>query len=190
MEQQSKHNTTDLSLYSNSEFNQALPCRLKRILWYYINAFIFNSSFFPFNKIKIKILRWFGAEVLSGVIIKPSVSIKYPWNLKIGKQVWIGENVWIDNLVPVIIRSNVCISQGAFLLTGNHNFSKPTFDLMTGKIILEDGCWIGAKAVVCPGVVCKSHSVLTVSSVATRDLDAWVIYQGNPAKPIKLRTIQ
>ena len=62
--------------------------------------------------------------------------------------------------------SNVCISQGATLLCGNHNFKKPGFDLIIDEIIVEDGVWIGAKSIVCPGVTLKSHSILTVGSVA------------------------
>ena len=101
----------------------------------------------------------------------------------------IGEHVWIDNLVPVSLGANCCISQGAMLLTGNHNYKKSTFDLITGEIHLEDGVWIGAKAVVCPGVICRSHSLLTVGSVATSSLEAYCIYQGNPAQKIRDRRI-
>jgi putative colanic acid biosynthesis acetyltransferase WcaF len=75
------------------------------------------------------------------------------------------------------------------LLCGNHNYKKSSFDLMGGKIILEEGAWIGAQTVVCPGVVCKTHSILTVGSVATSELKAYTIYQGNPAKAVKERVI-
>ncbi len=132
----------------------------------------------------------FGAKVGHGVVIKPSVNIKYPWRLTIGNDVWIGEEVWIDNLDDVRIGDNVCISQGALLLCGNHNYKKSDFGLITGKIILEEGTWIGAKAVVCPGVKCNSHALLTVGSIATTDLEAYTIYQGNPAKPIRTRVIE
>ena len=99
--------------------------------------------------------------------------------------VWIGENVWIDNLTTVSLGNNVCISQGAMLLTGNHNYTKPTFDLIIGEITLEDGVWLGSQSVVCPGITCHSHSVLAVNSTATKNMDAYSIYQGNPA--IKVR---
>ena len=135
-------------------------------------------------------MRTFGAKIGENVTIKPKVNIKYPWFLKISDNVWIGENVWIDNLTQVTISSNVCISQGAMLLCGNHNYKKSTFDLMLGEIVLEEGVWIGARSVVCPGVTCKSHSVLTVGSVATSDLEAYSIYQGNPARKVKDRIIK
>ena len=122
-----------------------------------------------------------------GIIIKQGVNVKYPWRLQIGDHVWFGENVWIDNLVDVEIASNTCISQGAMLLTGNHNYKKPTFDLITGPINIEEGVWIGAKTTVCPGVRCKKYSVLTVGSIACTDLEESLIYQGNPAEPKRKR---
>jgi putative colanic acid biosynthesis acetyltransferase WcaF len=76
------------------------------------------------------------------------------------------------------------------LLCGNHNIKKSTFDLLLGEITLEEGVWIGAQAVVCPGVTCKSHSVLTVASIATKDLEPYSIYQGNPAQKIRERIIE
>lgn len=149
----------------------------------------FDNGLAVFNTLKCGLLRSFGARVGRRVVIKPSVSIKYPWFLKIGDDVWIGEKVWIDNLANVTIGDNVCISQGALLLTGNHNYKKPSFDLMLGSILLEDGVWIGANATVCPGVTCKSHAVLTAGSVATKNLEPYGIYQGIPAKRTKTRII-
>jgi putative colanic acid biosynthesis acetyltransferase WcaF len=73
------------------------------------------------------------------------------------------------------------------LLTGNHNYKTTSFDLTIAEIILEDGVWIGAKSIVCPGITCKTHSVLSVGSVATKTLEAYSIYQGNPAVKIKDR---
>jgi putative colanic acid biosynthesis acetyltransferase WcaF len=180
--------TTNLSTYSNTWFNPGAGI-LKRGVWYILNACFINSPN-PFNGLKIALLRTFGASVGTNVTIKPSVNIKYPWRLVIGNSVWIGEQVWIDNLENVQIGNNVCISQGALLLCGNHNYKKSTFDLMTGKIILEDGCWIGARAIVCGGVTCFSHSVLTVNSVTSGNLAEYSIYSGNPAVKVKDRTME
>lgn len=171
---------TTLDQYDNAWY-QPGKSAFVRLLWYFVNSLIFQSSLFPVNSLKLGLLRLFGAQVGQGVVIKPSVTIKYPWRLSIGSHVWIGEKVWIDNLADVGIGSHVCISQGAMLLTGSHNYKQPTFDLMLGKIVLDEGVWIGAQAVVCPGVIGRSHSVLSVNSVATAHLEAFKIYQGNPA---------
>ncbi|MBL7890329.1 MAG: colanic acid biosynthesis acetyltransferase WcaF [Bacteroidia bacterium] len=180
--------TTDLSKFNNSWYDPGANA-LKRFTWYCVNAVWINSAF-PISGIKVVLLRMFGARIGTGVVIKPHVNIKYPWKLAIGDNVWIGENVWIDNLAQVVIEENVCISQGALLLCGNHNYKKPTFDLIVGVIKLEKGVWIGAKATVCPGVTCHSHAVLAVGSVATAALEANKIYQGNPAQFIRERKIE
>jgi putative colanic acid biosynthesis acetyltransferase WcaF len=138
---------TDLSAYNNSPYHPG-GSMLKLVLWHYVNSIVFKSNLFPFYNLKNALLRLFGASIGRGVEIKPCVNIKYPWLLTIGNHVWIGEEVWIDNLVTVSIGSNICLSQGALLLTGSHDYKKPVFNLITGNIILEDGVWIGAKAIV------------------------------------------
>lgn len=181
-------NSVDLKSYTNPEYNPGAN-RLKRFIWMLISTFIFQSYLFPFSSIKRIILRMFGAKLGKGVIIKPFVTIKYPWFLKVGNHSWIGEMVWIDNLVDTTIGDNVCLSQGAMLLTGNHDYKSSSFKLITGKIVLENGVWICAKSIVGPGVVCKFHSILSVGSVATKDLDEYTIYSGNPATAVRKREI-
>lgn len=154
------------------------------------SVLFFNNGLAVFIVLKCRLLRMFGAKIGRSVIIKPSVNIKCPWFLSIGDNVWIGEKVWIDNLAHVIIGDNVCISQRALLLTGNHNYKKTTFDLTLSSVILEDGVWIGANSTVCPGVTCMSHAMLTAGSVAAKNLEAYFIYRGNPAEKIKQRIME
>jgi len=180
--------TTDLSKFQNSWYNPG--SRFKRSFWFLVNAVFLQNPIVPFSSLKVFLLRTFGAKIGKNVVVKPNVNIKYPWNLSIGDNSWIGEKVWIDNLGKVTIGKNVCLSQGAFLLCGNHDYKKEAFDLMIKEIHLEDGVWIGAKATVCPGVTCKSHSVLAVGSIATSDMESYFIYQGNPALKIKERIIE
>ena len=179
---------TDLSHYDNSWYDTG-GSSIKRILWYFTNVLFFKNYLNPSSGLKVWLLRLFGAKIGNGVVMKPGVNVKYPWLLYIGDHTWIGENVWIDNLAMVRIGSNVCISQGAMLLCGNHNYKKTTFDLMIGEITLENGSWIGARSVVCPRVTTHSHAVLGVSSVANHDLDAYCIYQGCPAVKVGERVI-
>lgn len=178
----------DLSKFSNAWYKPG--GKIRRGLWYLTNALFFQSALpYPYT-IKNSLLRLFGAKVGKGVIIKPNVNIKYPWFLEVENNSWIGEGVWIDNLGKVKIGNNVCISQGAMLLCGNHNYKKETFDLIVGDITLEDGVWVGAKAVICPGVALKIHSVITAGSVVIENTEPYTIYQGNPAQPVRKRLIE
>ncbi|GAB3701042.1 putative colanic acid biosynthesis acetyltransferase [Spirosoma flavus] len=184
---QESQGKTDLSRFDNSWYNPG--SRLKIVLWFLVNAFFLNTYLPIPVRFKLAVLRLFGAKIGKGVMIKPAVNIKYPWLLRIGNYVWIGEQVWIDNLSEVSIGDNTCLSQGSMLLTGNHDYRRSTFDLTTRPITLADGVWIGAKSVVCAGVSCESHAVLAVNSVATRTLNAYGVYQGNPAVWVRQRTI-
>jgi putative colanic acid biosynthesis acetyltransferase WcaF len=163
--------------------------RVKQFTWYFVNILFFKNSLNPISSLKIFLLRLFGARIGKGVLIKPSVNIKYPWKLSIGDHCWIGENVWIDNLSDVIIGQSVTISQGALLLTGSHDHAKETFDFLSSKIVVEDGAWIGAKAIIMGGVTLGTHSILGVAGVANRDLRPFIIYQGSPATPVMERVI-
>lgn len=181
-------NKVSLASFNNDRYNPGAGA-IKRTLWYFVNVLFFINPLNPVSALKVWLLRLFGASVGKGVVIKPGVNIKYPWLLTIGDHVWVGEQVWIDNLAEVKLAANVTISQGAMLLTGSHDYKKTSFDLITGRIILEEGAWVGAKAIVCPGVTCGSHSVLAAGSVATSDLAPYTIYQGNPAAAKRKRYI-
>lgn len=181
-------NKTDLSKYNNNWFNPGRSF-ITRSLWFVTNSLFLISSLQPSSKIRIFFLRLFGAKVGKGVVIKPNVNIKYPWNLTIGDFTWIGERVWIDSLTSVNIGSNCCLSQGVTIITGNHNYKLSTFDLIVNPVIIEDGAWLGAGAMVTDGVTCGSHSVLTAGSVTSKNLEHYFIYRGNPAEKIRERVI-
>lgn len=180
---------TQLSTFKNPEYKPG-GTAISRILWYFCNILFFQSYLFPHYGFKRFLLRLFGAKVGKGVCIKPGVNIKYPWYLKIGNHVWIGEKVWIDNLTQVTISDNCCLSQGAMLICGSHDYKKVGFDLLVGSIVLEEGVWIATQAVVTGGVTCGSHSILTALSVTSTSLEPYHIYKGNPAVKIKERDIK
>ena len=160
----------------------------KNFCWYFTSIFFFRSGLIPFSTILVLILRMYGAKIGKQVRIKPGVHIKYPWKLEIGDFSLLAD-CYIENLDYVKIGSNCCISQQAMLMTGNHDYKKTSFDLMVKPIVLFNGVWVGASAKVCPGVTLHNHSILTLGSVATKDLNAYTIYQGNPAIAVKERII-
>lgn len=163
---------------------------IKLTLWYFVNAIIVKASWNPFIGLKILLLRLFGAKIGKGLVMKNNVTIKFPWKLVVGDDVWLGENCWIDNLDQVTIGNNVCISQGALLITGNHDYTKVDFPYRNAPIVIEDGAWVGAKAVVAPGVKIASHSILSLGTVMTKNTEPYGIYQGNPGVKIKERNIK
>ena len=162
---------------------------LKQLLWYFTDVFFFRTKVIPFSSVLVLLLRAFGAKIGRDVRIKPGIQVKYPWKLEIGNSCWLAD-CCLENLDWIRMGENCCISQQAMLITGNHNYKKSTFDLIIAPIILEDGVWIGAKAVVGPGIRLHSHSVLSLGSVAISNLTAYSIYQGHPAVKIRDREIR
>lgn len=184
-----KESDVNLGSFSVSNFNKGAG-NIKIAVWYLVNCLFVRPAIIPFMGFKIFLFRIFGASIGKRLYIKPGVIVKSPWNLVIGDDCWIGENVWIDNLDKVFIGNNVCISQGALLLTGNHDYTIPSFPYRNAPITIKDGTWIGGKAVVCSGVTVHTNAILTVGSVATKDMEDNGIYQGNPAVKIRERIIQ
>lgn len=163
---------------------------IKQILWYFLGSSLLYSYWLPFSKFKVFLLRAFGAHIGKKVTIKPGVRIKFPWRLAVGNYVWLGEQAWLDNLAEISIDDHVCISQGAYLGTGNHNWSDPNFALRLGRIHIQESSWVGAHAVVGPGVTVGRGAVLCLGSIATRSLEPMMVYSGNPAKPLKARLMK
>lgn len=161
---------------------------LKISCWYLVDLLIFQSGLVPFSNILVLVLRLFGAQIGTGVRIKPRIQIKYPWKLTVGDYSWLSY-CKIENLDDVIIGNHVCISQGALILTGNHDYDKVTFNLFTKPVVIKNGVWICANSTLCPGMIAYEHAVLCVGSVATKKLEPYGIYQGNPAKMIGVRNI-
>ena len=161
----------------------------KRALWMLIVQPLFACAWIP-SSLRVRLLRMFGARVGKGVVIKPHVEVKYPWHLELGNDCWVGERVWIDNLTTVRIGANCCVSQGAYLCTGNHDWSEPGFDLMIAPIQLCEGSWAGAKSVLTPGCVLGCYAVAAAGSVITGNVPDFQIYAGNPARFVKTRKIR
>jgi putative colanic acid biosynthesis acetyltransferase WcaF len=156
-----------------------------RGLWYLTSLMVFESGWFPFRQMKPLLLRLFGATVGTGVVIKPHVRIKFPWRLTLGSHVWLGQDVWIDNLAPVEIGDDCCLSQGVYLCTGSHDRNRATFDLITQPIVIESGCWICARAMILPGVSVGSGAVVAAGSVVLRDVPPNATVGGQPARDLR-----
>jgi len=185
---ENENNKVRLDLFENSDFSRGAS-RAVEAGWFVLSGLLVES-WLPGSGWRQALLRLFGAKIGFGVVIKPRVRVKFPWRLEVGDNVWIGERVWIDNLDRVTIGSNACISQGVYLCTGSHDWSKQSFDLITKPIVIGEGAWIAAHSVVAPGATLGDASVLTIGSVAIGELASWTIYSGVPARATKKRLIQ
>jgi putative colanic acid biosynthesis acetyltransferase WcaF len=179
----------DLALTTNRDYAPGRPF-IVRATWVFVEAFVLINPFVTSYRLKRAVLRLFGAEVGTDVIIKPGVHVKYPWRLRIGGNCWLGERCWIDNMEDVTIADNVVVSQGAYICTGNHDWSDPGMGLTPQPIVVEEGAWIGAFARVAPGTRIGEESILVLGAVSLTDTEPRGIYSGNPAELVRWRTIR
>lgn len=174
-----------LETFDNTGFDRGAS-RAREALWITLSSLLF-STWLPGSSWRVALLRLFGARIGQGVVIKPRVRIKFPWRLAIGDHCWIGEEAWIDNLAIVTLGSSVCISQGVYICTGSHDWSRTTFDLITRPVQIGNKAWLGAFSRIAPGTIVDEGAVLAFGGVATQTLSAWAIHAGNPAVRVKPR---
>ena len=174
-----------LDEYDSTRFDRGRP-RWLELIWL-ATQWLVLRSWLPGSMLRIFALRLFGACIGQSVVIKAGVRVKFPWRLSIGDHTWIGEDVWIDNLVPVTIGSHCCISQGAYLCTGNHDWSTREFKLITAEIEIHDHAFIGAMSRIAGGVEIGEGSVTTLGSVVTNDTQPWTISCGNASVDTRVR---
>jgi putative colanic acid biosynthesis acetyltransferase WcaF len=178
-----------LGTYNNDWYSPGRSV-LWRAAWLFVGLPLFRASLLPFSGLRVSLLRMFGARVGAGTVIHSEVSVKYPWLLEIGANCWIGERVWIDNLTIVRLGDNVCISQGCYICTGNHDWGDPSFGLIVRPVELKSGAWAGAMSVLLPGVSLDEGAVAGAGSVVVRMIPAYEVHTGNPASFARVRHIR
>ncbi|WMI66625.1 putative colanic acid biosynthesis acetyltransferase [Aestuariibaculum sp. YM273] len=159
-------------------------------IWWFVQATLFAWSPQFLYGWRRFLLRCFGAKVGKGVIVRPSVKITYPWKVSIGDYSWIGDEVVLYSLGEIEIGSNTVISQRSYICTGSHDYSKMEFPIHANKIIIEDGCWLATDVFVTPGVLIEKGTVVGARSSVFKNLNAFSVYAGSPAKFIKIREIE
>lgn len=154
---------------------------LVRTLWFCIGAPLLSTRWLPGSAWRVLLLRGFGARIGRGCRIKPGLRVKFPWRLQVGQACWLAEDAWLDNLAPITLGDRVCLSQGVYLCTGNHNFRSPGFDLRLDPITIGDDAWIAARAVLAPGSQIGPGAVVAFGAVVSGTISPRAIVRGNPA---------
>lgn len=171
------------------EASFALGSRLRRQLWYLVQASLFRFSLRPLHGWRSFLLRLFGAKLGVGCHVYPGVKIWAPWNLSCGAFVGIADGVTLYSMDLITIGDYAVISQGAHLCTGTHDYNSRNFQLVTRPITIGAHAWVCAEAFLHPGVVLPDGVVIGARSVVTKSVpQAWAVYAGNPCVIVKQRT--
>ena len=142
-----------------------------QIMWLVVSRSVLFRWWMP-NRVRVAVLRAFGARIGIGALIRHDVRIHWPWKLDVGAHSWIGEGVWILNLENVTIGSNSCVSQEVLLCTGSHDRASPTFEFDNGPIVIGDRVWLAARATVLRGVRIGDGATIAATTLVSRNVPA------------------
>lgn len=137
--------------------------------WQFASSVLVSPWFVP-PRIRVAVLRLFGADIGRRVNLRSGVRVHWPWKLVIGDDTWIGERCWLLNLEEIRIGSDVCLSQGVFLCTGSHDRHSPSFEYDNAPIVVGDGAWVAAQATVLRGVTIGADAVVGATALVTKDV--------------------
>ena len=156
--------------------------------WWLVQATVFRwSPQFAYG-FRRWLLRRFDAKVGRDVLIRPTVTITYPWKVSIGDYAWVGDHVVLYTLGQIEIGANAVVSQMSYLCTGAHDYSRREFPIYAKKITVEPEAWVAAGVFVAPGVTIGRGAVIGARSSVFTDMPAEMICLGHPCKPVKSRT--
>lgn len=156
-------------------------------LWWIAQATFFRLSPQVAYGLRRRILRLFGAKVGAGVLVRPSVTVTYPWKVSIGDNAWIGDDVVLYSLGEIEIGANAVVSQRSYLCAGTHDYTKPDFPISGPKIKIGSEAWVAANVFVGPGVTIGDGAVVGACSSVFEDMPAGMVCLGSPCKPAKPR---
>ena len=134
-------------------------------------------------------LKLFKAKITGYPFVHSSVNIAMPWHLTLKHRACLGENTVVYSLAEIEIQENATVAQEVYLCTGTHDFESPNFQLITSKITIGKNAFIGARAMLLPGVSIGENAIIGAMSVVTKNVNHSHIVAGNPATRIGTRKL-
>ena len=179
--------------WAMQHYIDSIPRSVKRLRLLWIIVWKSLASWLPYffgNRWRVWLLKCFGLKHRGHVSVYPSVKVWAPWNVELGSYVAIDDEVNLYSAAKITIGTKVAISREAFICTASHDITKPNRPLITAPITICDGVWIGARAIILPGVTIGEGAVVAAGAVVTKDVEPWTVVGGNPAKFIKKRELR
>jgi maltose O-acetyltransferase len=133
------------------------------------------------------IMRRIGMKAGRDCLFRRSIYCSEPRAVRLGNRVMINRDVYIDSYAPVTIGDDVSIGFRVLLITATHVLgpaSKRAGETKGWPIVVQDGCWIAAGAIIGPGVTIGSGSVVSAGAVVMRSMPPNSLIAGNPARVI------
>ncbi|MBD5785284.1 acetyltransferase [Cellulosimicrobium terreum] len=147
------------------------------LLWGVAEQLFVTNPWQVSSRIRVMVLRLFGAEIGDGVIFRPRTRVRFPWKLHVGPDCWIGEGVWIHNQDHVRIDHDVVVSQESFITTGSHRH-RTDMGLVTAPVSVGAGTWITARCIVLGGARLGRSTLVTPGSVVRGEVPDGAVWDG------------
>ena len=138
------------------------------------------------SRLRIAVLRAFGAEIGEGVIFRPRTRVKFPWKLHSGPRSWVGEGVWFHNQAEVFICNDVVISQETLLTTGSHAH-RADMALVARPIFVGPGVWITSRCGVLGGTRMGKNALAKPMPVLSGEIPDNTVVSGSDARVVGSR---
>jgi putative colanic acid biosynthesis acetyltransferase WcaF len=164
-----------------------LGLRIRKLLWDCCWMLFCGWTPKPFNAWRLGWLRFFGAEIAGKPFVHQRARIEMPWNLALEDRACVGDRTHLYNLARITLGQAATVAQEAYLCAGTHDFSDPSFPLVTKSIRVGAGAFIGARAFILPGVEVGEGAIVGAMAVVTRNVVPGTIMAGNPAREIGRR---
>lgn len=142
----------------------------------------------PLNAWRLLVLRLFGCRISGRPYVSASARIRVPWQLEMEDRACLGDGAEVYNLGECLLKARCTVAQHAYLCGGSHDLQRRALPLTVAPIEIGADAFLGARALVMPGVVVGEGAVVGAASVVVRDVPAWSVVAGNPAKPVGTRT--
>ena len=121
--------------------------------------------------------------------IQMGVRVYAPWKITIGNNCSIGHNSLLDGRRGIRIGNNVDMAGYVRIFTLGHDLDDPAYKTIGKPVSIEDDASIFTGAYILPGITIGRGTAVALGSVVTKDTEPWGVYGGNPAKKIKMRSI-
>ena len=162
--------------------NLLLQCKFFLVAW--LN---FSYTLIP-NPLRKFYLRLFGIKIGKGSCIHRNCRFFHVGNLVIGKNTTVNFGCFLDNRRGIVIGDNVGIAHNTKIYTLGHDFNDPKFSTKGAPVRIEDNSFIFSNALIMPGVTIGEGAVVLSGAVVTKDVKAWTVVGGNPARKLRDRS--
>ena len=161
--------------------------RVKLVVWSAVWLFLFRPTPKPLSLWRVFLLKLFGARISGTPFVASSARIKMPWNLTLEDRACLAPECDVYSLSPCIVRARATVTQKVYLCAGTHDLTNESLPLVTGPIEIGADAFIGAAAMILPGITIGEGAAVGAGSVVTKDVEPWTIVAGNPARLIGVR---